>query len=315
MGEKIEFPNNYSMYLKKAEQYLNLNEPIKALHYIELAYDIKQEPNINTLYVSVLVQLERYSEALEIFEDIKDENIMKTKYVSLYLFLLIKNKRFIQAETYLTRLTSGDQLSIDELSQMKILLEEEILIDEMERHQAKNELKKKLFALADLSREEQLKIVDEVSLLTPDELIKANPFIMSNPFVDPLAKSFYLQNLVAINADVEFEFETLGITKIINPSKLDSFNEESIVVQVNEQLDMQLEKNPSMLMSIKPELNFHLLKIYPFAKQVIENPVEWVKLYIHLYSFETENLEFDSRFSAREKKMMEWIKKLSEMEG
>lgn len=100
MGEKIEFPNNYSMYLKNAEIQLKKNEPIKALHYIELAYAINKELNINAFYVSVLVQLERYEEALEIFEDFKEINIKKIEHLSLYVHLLIKNQRFIQAEAF-----------------------------------------------------------------------------------------------------------------------------------------------------------------------------------------------------------------------
>ncbi|GEQ32682.1 tetratricopeptide repeat protein [Marinilactibacillus psychrotolerans] len=315
MGEKIEFPNNYSMYLKNAEIQLKKNEPIKALHYIELAYAINKELNINAFYVSVLVQLERYEEALEIFEDFKEINIKKIEHLSLYVHLLIKNQRFIQAEAFLAQLKDTGQIAKKELMHMEKLLEKELQIEEQQRMHKKNELKKKLFALSDLAREEQLKIVDEVNLLSSDELARAIPFVMNNPFVDSLAKSFYLQNLVSLNVDINFEFETLGISRSINPAKLNTFNEEPMVVEINRQLDIQLEKNPSMLMSIKPELNFHLLKMYPFAMEIVDNPIRWVELYIYRYSHESEEFNYDLEFSSSEKKMMEWIKKLGEIES
>lgn len=313
MGEKIEFPKNYIMYLKKAEQNLQQNEAITALHYIELAYAIKKEPNVNALYVSILVQLERYQEALEVAEDFEPMYKNDIQQNALYLFLLIKNQRFVTAESYLKEATEKERLPTEKIVQLESLLKEEIILKEKQHQADMDELQKRLFSLAELGLEEQLKVVEEAVHLNQSELVTAIPFVMDNPFVNQIVKSFYLQTLISKNIDYDFQFTTCGIEEDINPSKLTAFNEHPIILAVNERLDQSLEKNPSLLMAIKPELNFNLLKVFPYLETVIENANEWVNLSIQFYATEYEKPHINPSLSGREKRMVDWIKKLSEM--
>lgn len=313
MGEKIEFPKNYTMYLKKAEQNLQQNDAIRALHYIELAYAIKKEPNVNALYVSILVQLERYKEALEMADDFEPMYKNDIQQNALYLFLLIKNHRFVTAESYLRESAEKERLPTEKVIQLESLLKEEIILKKKQHQADMDELQKKLFSLAELGLEEQLKVVEEAIQLNQSELITAVPFVMDNPFVSQIVKSFYLQTMILKNIDYNFRFKASGMKAEINPSQLTSFNEHPVTLAVNEQLDQSLEKNPSLLMAIKPELNFNLLKVFPYLETVIENAKEWVNLSIQFYAPEYENPDINPSLSESEKRMIEWIKKLSEM--
>ena len=310
MGETIEFPNNDLYYLQKAKTEMQNGHTKAAIESVEQAYAHSKSVEVNAVYVSILVAAEKYNEAVLIADDFEERYREDEHYKLLYLFLLIKAQKVDEAEEFMEILQQQSSVKGEELEKMQGLLEEEKK-QLKEQHAAfLEETKQKLFGLADRSMDEQLQIIEQAAQLDNDTLAGAAPFIFSNPYTNHVIRSIFLQTLIKNQVDCTIHFSLNELAVDINPSRLIPFEENEKVKALNEQLERQLEKNPSLLMALKPEMNFQLLKIFPFTDQIIKNTDKWVELFIGYYS--NEETPEQSVFKNEEKEMADWIRRLSD---
>lgn len=310
MGETIEFPNNALFYLQKAKTEMQNGHTKAAIESVEQAYAHSKSVEVNAVYVSILVAAEKYNEAVLIADDFEERYREDEHYKLLYLFLLIKAQKVDEAEEFMEILQQQSNVKGEELEKMQGLLEEEKK-QLKEQHAAfLEETKQKLFGLADRSMDEQLQIIEQAAQLDNGTLASAAPFIFSNPYTNHVIRSIFLQTLIKNQVDCTIHFSLDELAVDINPSRLIPFEENEKVTALNEQLERQLEKNPSLLMALKPEMNFQLLKIFPFADQIIKNTDKWVELFIGYYS--NEETPEQSVFKNEEKEMADWIRRLSD---
>lgn len=315
MGEQIEFPKNFKMYMLKAVEYIHTGETYKALELLKKAYDLKQDHTVNMLYTSTLAQTGKYEQALEIANDMPAFYKKDDKRYLLYVSILLKNHLFLQAEVIIQRkLKESYSPFYKEWLNAEKLLKREREKDELVRRNEEKTLIKKLYALADLPLEGQLNTVDQANKLDLDSLRKIATVILGNPFVHTLAKSAFLQYLIQYKDTTTYSFEWFDEIRQITPSEMLLFDEMEVVKKTRSCLEEQLNQNPSLFDLVKPEMEFHLMKLYPFIQEVVTDPNKWVDLYIKLYNpGESEQSGLLHSLDNEQKKMLQWIKKMTEI--
>ena len=60
---------------------------------------------------------------------------------------------------------------------------------------------------------------------------------------------------------------------------------------------------------IHQELNFHLMQLYPFIEEVIQDSCFWLELYIDRYIYSSAENPAES---GEERDMLEWFRKLTQ---
>ena len=138
MGEKIEFPKNYEMYLKKAIDSFDLGNMEEAILFFGEAYAIHQEPRVNTFYVTALYQNREYKQAKIIADKEIDYYKSEDNLNLFYVTILIKGHFFIQAEKIVK-----EKLSQTNDSELKWHSQLESIEKEKEQVKMQNEKKYK----------------------------------------------------------------------------------------------------------------------------------------------------------------------------
>lgn len=314
MGKQIEFPKNFKMYMLRAVEHIHTGEAYEALDLLEKAYELKQDHTVNMLYTSTLVQVGKYKRALEIANDMPEFYKKDDKRYLLYVSILLKNHLFLQAEVVIQRKLKETYSPFHkEWENAAEMLQHEREQDELVRRNEQKALIKKLYALADLPLEGQLHTVDQAESLDLDTLRKIGTVIFGNPFVHTLAKSAFLQFLIPYEDERTYTFEWFDQEREITPKELRLFDETQIVMDVREELGATLDQNPSLYEIISPEIEFHLMKLYPFIHEVITDTKKWVDLYVKIYDEHTHKEEWMTSLDEEQKKMFEWYHKLTEV--
>src|SRR5690625_2898703 len=103
MGDAIEFPKNYDIYLIKAMSNLQQGNLKKAEEFVEKAYQLKKENASNILYTSILVEQGNYVQAKEIAEEFFHLYESTEGYQLFFLSILVNLQQFHQAESLIQR--------------------------------------------------------------------------------------------------------------------------------------------------------------------------------------------------------------------
>lgn len=314
MGKQIEFPKNFKMYMMRAVEHIHTGSPHEALPYLEKAYALQQDHTVNMLYTSTLVQVGDYETALTIAEDMPDFYRKDDKRCLLYVSIMIKNKLFLQAEVIIKRkLKETHSPFYKEWETQQKMLEYDREEEEVLRKNEQKELIKKLYGLSGLSLEEQLHTVEQAEKLDLDTLRKIGSVLFTNPFVHVLAKSAFLQFLIRQQDSTTYRYTWFEEERTVQPTDCVLFDESSVVQEVRNCLEEKLAKNPSLLEMIQAEVEFHLMKLYPFLEEIIVDVEEWINLYMALYDEgPIEGEEWRQNLSEEQATMLSWITRMSE---
>lgn len=299
----------------KAVEYIHTGAPYEALPFLEKAYALKRDQTVNMLYTSTLVQTENYKKAKTIVDDMPEFYKKDDKRCLLYVSILIKNHLFLQAEVMIQRkLKETHSPFYKEWINQKRHLRYEREQEELVMRKEQKALIKKLYALADFSLEGQLQVVDEAKKLDLDALNKTATVIFGHPYIHVLVKAAFLQLLIQNNDSSTYEYEWFDEERKVIPAKLHLFDETPLIIEIRERLKETLEKNPSLYENIQPEIEFHLMKLFPFIEEVISDAQAWIDLYIDLYANDrAEDEEWSASLDKDQKQMLNWIKRLSEL--
>lgn len=277
MGGPIEFPRNYHMYMKKAMTCLQSHDYEKAVNYLDKAYQLKKDDQLNILLVTAMLQSGYPKQALALAEEKLSYYEAYEKRMLIFVELLIENGQFLRAKRYindyLNKGLEGYKESWNKLDEELANRSDEV---RNQKKQREDDLMKELFSLASLTPEEQFALVDQADTLPTDKLRVVAPSVFTNPYVHVLARSSLLSVLIDRDDNQEYGYEWFGSMKTVNPSKINRFEEHPRVTSMSRKVSEQLEQDPSLMNLVLNELKLILLLSYPFIDEVITEEMEQV---------------------------------------
>lgn len=315
MGEQIEFPKNYSMYMSRVMTFLREGNVEKAIVYMQKAYAIKEAESLNILLASSLLQTGQYREALELAEEKKEFYETDEKRLLIYLEILIENNQILQAENYIKQALSNESIkyrdSWDRLAEKLDQLKHQ---QEENKRKAEEQTMKNLFSLASLNTMEQFSKIQEIYTLPNDKLEGVAPYLFTNPYVHPVVRATLFSLLAERNIDEDYKYLWFGETKEINPRKTTSIEMNETMTALMNVMDEELVQNPSLYQLVKNEIDALFLMLYPFENNVIkkEEAKAWVEAviasiepdYLHSDTTELKDLENINNWISKTHKQM-----------
>lgn len=311
MGEKINFPKNYEAFFKKGIIQFQNGNLEEACRYFEAAYAIKQEPIVNTMYVSALLQLGDYQLAKEIADEKKEVYKKDDKLYGLYTTILIKNHLFVEAERIIQKnLLRQDQQNANPIWETAQLeLEKERIQQKREKEKSNQELVKNILAMGSKSFEYQSTLVKQMGELDSDMYIFSSKNLLSNPFVNEIVKTTVFEGLIKQKSDVEFELYWFQERRLITPSKATSLEENETVKEMLSLLSDKFEdSNPTLHEMLQQEINLHFLLLHPFIDEVITDVHLWLALCFKRYDI---NVAVSNDEEAVVEKLSQWMERLN----
>lgn len=312
VGEKIEFPKNYELYLKQAMEQFNAGNMQEAANYFKEAYSIEQDKTVNTFYVTALYQIGAYRKAKEIADTQFVFYQSEERLYAFYTSVLIKAHFFDQAtqiiKKELTKMKNLDSIAVwQALSEMNINEKAE---DEHQKEKRHQEILKNAFSMGNQSFEKQAQTIKEIETLPLDLFIKAAKTLLANPFVNGIAKASVIEHLILHQVNESFTIEWFTEQRTIVPIKLTMLAKNKTVQIVAALLKEEIENNdPVLYQAIHQEANLHFMLLYPFIDEVITLPDYWIDLYRERYEIDYQAEMIDSTAHLL---MKEWMKKLNE---
>ncbi|MFC6465533.1 hypothetical protein ACFP65_11205 [Marinilactibacillus sp. GCM10026970] len=243
--------------------------------------------------------------------DFEEQYTQDPEYGSLFMFLLIKTNQLNEAEKFLKQLNQVDSLMESERTNLREQLDEALLIEEEKINVRKLEVLKKLYAFSEFTIEEQLNLIGESVIIENKELSGIVNSLFGNPFIDEHIKALFLQRLIQSRYEASVTLNVLDHEVTVNPNTMEEFDQNPLIESLNLELENVLEKDPSLMMMIKPELNRHLLRLYPMIDTIVEDVKGWVDIYVDRYAFE-ESVKFTESNRSDEKiRMKKWIDEIT----
>lgn len=311
MGDRIEFPNQYDIYIKKGLAAMQAGQWYEAEKLFGSAYQLKQTAESNYLYFTVLTELGHFHEAAQLCEDMMTYYIEDDVLYSMYIEVVIKSEQFLKAESLLLekiKTSTGElakdkwQKQLDDLNQIR----QEVVYEKEKQDKI---LERRLYSLSEYTSLEQLEILKEVSSLPQKTLRKAYYSLLVNPFVSQIAKTFCLLALLEQEETAAADLMWFGEDKKVDLSRLEILEKHPIVQELQQLLEEELYKDPLEMRMIHQELSFHLMQIYPFIEEVIQDSHFWLKLYMNRYLYHSEENSYKNK---EEIKMYEWFERLTQ---
>jgi len=309
----IGFPDNDKHYVRLGTVAFENNELELAIWYFEQAYKLNPNGEINYLLVSALLENERNSEALETANEQINFYMNNASYCMTYVYLLISNQLFDKARGIIEKRLKDtfDSRNITEWNTIYQFLDNEESRVQEQIKKLKNNVMKKLYSLNVMTVDEQLKLVDEADILDLNQLQEIAPIIFHGPYIHYFAKVGFLQLLIERQDNNIYNFEWFQRKRSIQPNRLSLFNNHEIVIDLRNKLAQRLEKNPSLKEIVNAELNYHLMLLYPYIKEVVVDRDQWIELYVDKFQNKKPSLE---DLDERTLKMKKWQDYLNQLE-
>lgn len=312
MGEKIDFPKNYDLYLKKAMSYFKIGNMEEAIPYFAKAYQLKKEDKINTFYTTALYQIGSYQEAKQIAEEKLTFYQNEEQLYAFYTSILIKAHYFEEASDIITK--EQHRIGKPKNSEVWETLAKNCLEDtENKRLQEEKKHKyllKQSFSIGDKSYSEQADIMQMLEQVPLEIYLQAVKIMLVNPFVNGLIKATLIEGLIANECSEVIKINWFDQDRQIIPTQLKPLAENQTVETVKKIIEEQVAiHNPSLFQLIKEEFNLHVILLYPFIEEVITLPSIWVKLYQQKYDMETSIIIEESE---EQKNMATWMDRLNQ---
>lgn len=316
VGEKIEFPKNYELYLKQAMEQFNAGNMQEAAYYFKDAYSIEQDKTINTFYVTALYQIGDYRKAKEIADTQFAFYQSEERLYAFYTSVLIKAHFFDQAtliiKKELAKMKNLDSIAVwQALSEMNANEKAEDKLRKAKRHQ---EILENAFSMGNQPFEKQAQTIKEIETLPLDLFIKAAKTLLANPFVNGIAKASVIEHLILHQIDEPFTIDWFTEQRTVVPINLTMLTRNKTVQNVEDLLKEEIENDdPVLYQAIHQEANLHFMLLHPFVDEVIASPSYWIDLYRERYEPDYQAKAVDSTTHLL---MKEWMEKLNvEIQG
>lgn len=239
--------------------------------------------------------------------DFEEQYTQTPEYRSLFMYLLTKTNQLKEAERFLNQLNQVDSIPESEKSSLREQLDEALLFEEEKVKVRKLEVLKKLYAFSEYTIEEQLNLIGESVIIKNNELSGIVNSLFGNPFIDEHIKTLFLQRLIQSEYEASISLKIVNQEVTVNPNTLEEFDKNPLIITLNQELEYVLEKDPSLMMMIKPELNRHLLRLYPLIDTIVEDVKGWIDIYVDRYDFEESVKSIESNRTDEKTRMKKWI--------
>lgn len=287
MTKQIQFPKNYARYIQLGQEALADQRNQTAISYLLKAYHISPEFPLNFLIVSTQFEIGEYQEALLLASDCKEDYCSCPEYANIYIQLLIKNQQFIQAHSTVNQLIL--QGKSQEMRQL-ILLKKQISRSELLFRQYEGEKiadwKDDLFRLGDFHYTEQLMKIKQANQLPQEDFLEITKKLLVDKNVHSIVKSWLIEELSRL--DVREEIKVLWRGKEIRkvcPAEVgapyDNAAYQRIILYLEKEL---INQDPVLLVNLKEEIQLQFALMFPFAEEIIKDPILWAISYIRDYS-------------------------------
>lgn len=306
MGERINFPKNYEAFLKKAIVHFQEGDIEEAVRCFQLAYAIRQEPIVNTMYVSALYQAGDYQTAKEIADEKKEVYEKEEGLHVLYTTILIKNRLFVEAERIIQKkLLNSDSAEGSIWESARLELDNAREKQKREKEERNQELAKNILAMGGKSFEYQSRLVKQMGELDESLYSFSAKSLLSNPFVNEIVKSTVIEELIEKKSEEEVELVWFKERRKIVPAQLTSLEENKTVQEVLARLKENFEDtNPSLYQMLLQEIQLYFLLLHPYVDEVVTDSNQWLALCFKRYDSGKEDNDEENE---QMKKMAHWI--------
>ncbi|MDZ7835373.1 MAG: hypothetical protein U5K84_08575 [Alkalibacterium sp.] len=180
MGEQIEFPKNFNVYMSEVMGHLGEGNVEKAVGFMKKAYALKEEETLNVLLVSSLLQIGSFIEALELADEKKYFYEKDEKRLLIYVEVLLENNRILQAEKYIKDQLASPAVQYKEAwNRLDESLDDRKKRQEEAKRKAEDKTVRELFSLASLNTMEQFSKINAVYSLPNHKLKLLAPQLFS----------------------------------------------------------------------------------------------------------------------------------------
>ncbi|WP_027109111.1 hypothetical protein [Lacticigenium naphthae] len=282
--KKITEIQDDSHYKRIARQFIEEGRIFEAEKYVVKAFELNSSTENAILYANILFDLEKYEKALEIANKREIDFFETAEALFLYISILIEIKNFIKAKRLLdTKKIFLSSASEEKHTNLELKLYQEKEIENKKKREYKIKIKKELTSLSVKTVYEQLYWMEEARVFNLQDLREVSPSILTNPYVNVLARNSFLAYLIQYNDAHSYQMIWMDTQKEICPIQLGTLEENETAKTINNLLDELMDKNPSFYQLIKKEVNYHFLFLFPFIDETIPYPREWVQLYVEKY--------------------------------
>lgn len=302
MGERIEFPDNAERLLAKAQQALEKGQLSLAEECAQQAYVSRPNEISHQLYFKIL-RLQGYeAEAVDLAEEHLDHFLAQKESAQAYFQVLLADRQWQKAEDWLKKIEEhAPFLQESDQQAMKDWLYQAQQADHEEKEELKQANLKKLYQLSNYSPLEQLDILKASSSIEKEELKPAFLNLLTNPYASEMAKTYCLLYLKDMDPKGKLKLEWFGHLKQVNLAELDDLQEMAVVKELQDLLDLHYKNRPVEYQMIQAEMNYHMMLLYPFNEEVVEDADFWLGLYMSPIS--ADSLE-QGQWNEKEEKMI-----------
>lgn len=311
MGEQIEFPKNFNMYMSQVMEHLRKGNVVEAIDYMKKAYTIKDEDSLNVLLVSSLLQAGEYEEALRLADEKNDFYTSDEKRLLIYVEVLLENNQMLQAEKHIKEQLDNQAVKYaDSWNRLDSQLAEIKRVQEENKRKEEDRIVKQLFSLASLNTLEQFAAMKNVYTLPNAKLKQLAPQLLVNPYVHPLVRATLFSLLAERGVDGSYPYLWFGEVKEATPSETYPLEQHPTAKAIAADLNECLSQNPSLYQLAENEVDTVLLMLYPFEAEIIAPGEEkaWVTSLIRMIDPTFESAEMNENGDSDH--ILSWIEKI-----
>lgn len=304
MNNVFEFPKNNHYLITKARQDIERNNIKEAYKTLIEVYEQTDHPDIEMLEMLAYsaIQLREYEVSRQCLENYRSQVMNNATLTNYYLETLIccdeKELALLIAKEQKPKFPTNTHIQriIEELQEM----------NERKEDIEKEAIKRRLHALSSMTHAEQMTTIMQAEVLNKTELEELEDSVLKNPYIGAVVRTTFLQILLSKGLKKDTTLLWYGELRTLSLDEIVPFEANQFINEIITQLHQRLLDHPVQFEMVKNEVIFHLMRIYPFEQDVIEDKTEWIDFYIKKF-VDHKQLDVVTERQNRQKK---WFEKL-----
>lgn len=277
MGKVYQFPYNSAQLRQLIRQAEENEDYVASYHYAKLLFQETDDLEVLHLVSFFANKIGAYDEALTLMDDRIEAVLSHERLSKQYCQLLMASGQTETALEIATVLQEGNRSD----PEWATLIDDIQAVSTLRRYDQVDmaDLNQQLRRLHSLEQPHQLEVISQAHLLSSDTLLNLAPAILTATDLSQLVKTSFIQVLLQKNCKETLDLYWHGQERQIVLATLDVFEEAPLSQEIIHQLDHQLMDYPNQRQVIIQEAVFHLMQLYPFVGEVIQDIDHWVLLY------------------------------------
>lgn len=295
MGQQIPFPQSFAQLVRLGKRASEQKKWSQAIMHLRTAYQHKQTFDVNVLLVTALLADQQYQQAAALAQEKVTDYLGSATACPLYVKTLIKTHQFITVRKLCLARPAGLEASFWQQQTLTVQQAEttyhKIAPTQIEK------LQKALYQLSARHFYDQLALTKQAQFLPQNEFIAAVTHLLTDPYVHPLIRAHFLNELRQLKVATQLNFFWLdGKAHAVKPAALTAITTAPQFLQLYQQVSQQLRSDPTAKQNVLKELTLHAAYLYPFADKIITHPQIWTAVYLVAYTNQQVDLTvFDDK--------------------